>query len=78
MCHTISHSFQTNGPEEENDKDDIRVECCDVDDKRVFSDAFDDAQVHKAPEKNIFENLLVYYLADVTQVLTQNKDVFLV
>lgn len=50
MCHSICHSLQSYSPEEENDEDHIGIECCDVDDKGVLCDAFDDAQVNEAPE----------------------------
>ena len=49
MRDAILHSRKSDGPEKENDQDDVRVDSGHVDHDGVFGDALNDAQVHQDP-----------------------------
>ena len=54
MSYTRTHSFQCDCSEKENKQDDIGIDGSDIDDDRIFGDAFDDTK--NEDKKAIFLN----------------------
>ena len=53
MYDAVAHPLESDGAEEEDDEDDVRVDGRHVDDLRVLRDPLHYAHVHEDPEKTV-------------------------